>query len=153
MPNVSLDELLGRIPSKFNLVMVVAKRARQIKDGAPRMVATQSVNPVTAAMEEVIAGKLVLDGAVAHLVDDFGQPIRTAPDRLEELLGLAEDEDRAADDGIESQKLSALDAGDGTQAEFDSTAHEPALIPDVDSIPPRDENSKEMPASDDGAGE
>jgi len=147
MPNVSLDELLERIPSKFNLVMVVAKRARQIKDGAPRMVTTQSVNPVTAAMEEVAAGKLVLDGSSAHLVDDFGKPIRTAPDRLEELLGLSDDA------GVGSAELDPLSLSllEDSVAEPDPAAHEPAMIPDEDAVPSSQSASDDTLTEDDAS--
>ena len=79
MPTVSLDDLLEKIPNKFTLVMVAAKRARQIKDGAPRLVATHSVNPVTVAMEEISAGKIVLDNGVVRILDDFGRPMGEIP--------------------------------------------------------------------------
>ncbi len=87
---VSLDDLREKVPSKFSLVMLAAKRARQIKDGAPRLVDTESVNPVTIALEEIAADKLVLDGMVAHVVDDFPRVAssREREAELEELLAL-----------------------------------------------------------------
>ncbi|HET6385024.1 MAG TPA: DNA-directed RNA polymerase subunit omega [Armatimonadota bacterium] len=90
----SLDELLSKVPGRFNLVMVAAKRARQVKDGAPRLIPTHSVNPVTVALEEISAGKIVLDGMTAHILDDFGKPMPARqPDALEELLALPEGDD------------------------------------------------------------
>lgn len=86
---VSLDDLREKVPSKFSLVMLAAKRARQIKDGAPRLVDTASVNPVTIALEEIAADKIVLDGMVAHVVDDFPRMVSGNREaELEELLAL-----------------------------------------------------------------
>lgn len=79
MAYVPLDELLQKIPSKFNLVMVAAKRARQLKDGAPRLIPTHSVNPVTIALEEIGAGKIILEGMSARVIDDFGGALMPRP--------------------------------------------------------------------------
>jgi len=39
-------------------VIVAAKRARQLKEGALPMVEVDSANPVTVALEEIAAGKI-----------------------------------------------------------------------------------------------
>lgn len=44
--------------SKYSLVVLAAKRAKQIKSGAPRLIETDSVNPLTIALEEIAAGKV-----------------------------------------------------------------------------------------------
>lgn len=45
--------------SKYALVIVAAKRARQLKEGARRLIDTKSVNPLTIAMEELAAGAII----------------------------------------------------------------------------------------------
>lgn len=44
--------------SRYTLVMLTAKRARQLVDGAKPLVDTSSTKPVTIAIEEIIQGKV-----------------------------------------------------------------------------------------------
>ena len=53
-----LEALLERVSNKYALVIVAAKRARQIKEGALSVVDLDTRNPVTAALEEIAAGKI-----------------------------------------------------------------------------------------------
>lgn len=56
---MDLDALLEKIPSKYEIVVAVAKRARQLVDGAPRLAETDpSSKPVTIALEEALQGEL-----------------------------------------------------------------------------------------------
>ena len=105
MAPVSLDGLLEKIPSKFDLVMVTAKRARQIKDGAPKLVTTVSVNPVTIAMEEIYAGKIILEGSVARVIDDSGRALTPAASRVDDLLSLPDHKDI---DDLGEDRLNAM---------------------------------------------
>ena len=58
MLNPSLRNLLEEGESKYTLVMVISKRARQLIDGAKPKIETNSNKPVTVAMEELLEGKL-----------------------------------------------------------------------------------------------
>jgi DNA-directed RNA polymerase subunit omega len=58
MLNPSLKNLLAKGESKYTLVMVTSKRARQLIDGAKPLVETNSKKPVTIALEELLEGKL-----------------------------------------------------------------------------------------------
>ena len=54
-----LDGLLAHVDSKFSLVNVVTKRAKQLNNGAPPL--TDSVNPnkpVSIALDEIAEGKI-----------------------------------------------------------------------------------------------
>jgi DNA-directed RNA polymerase subunit omega len=65
-----IDELLAKVDSRYALVIVAAKRARQINnyhhqlgegtfdDFAPPLVESRSKNYLTMAMEEIASGKL-----------------------------------------------------------------------------------------------
>lgn len=57
MFNPSAD-ILGKNFSRYTLVMVVAKRARQLVAGSPAKVKTTLTNPISIALEEVRAGKI-----------------------------------------------------------------------------------------------
>ena len=63
------DELLARVDSRYALVIVAAKRARQINnyhhplgegtfEEVPPMVESRSKNYLTMAMEEIASGKI-----------------------------------------------------------------------------------------------
>jgi len=50
---------LDEFGSKFSLVIVAAKRARQLKEGARKYVNTRSTNQITVALEEIAAVQII----------------------------------------------------------------------------------------------
>ncbi|WP_073026335.1 DNA-directed RNA polymerase subunit omega [Lutispora thermophila] len=58
MIDPTVSKMLEKIDSKYTLVVAVAKRARQLVDGQPSLVETNSTKPVTVAMYEIAEGKL-----------------------------------------------------------------------------------------------
>lgn len=61
MLNPSFSNLTDVGESKYTLVMLVAKRSRQLVDGAEPLVETNSEKPVTIALEELLQGKIEYD--------------------------------------------------------------------------------------------
>ena len=64
MIDPSIEELMDhkvnpKIGSKFELVTMVAKRARQLNDGQEPLIETDSKKPVTIALQEIKAGKIL----------------------------------------------------------------------------------------------
>jgi DNA-directed RNA polymerase subunit omega len=57
----SLDELIDKVDSKYTLVVCSAKRGRELMDGAQPQVPSRSNKPVTIALEELAAGKLLYE--------------------------------------------------------------------------------------------
>jgi DNA-directed RNA polymerase subunit omega len=54
-----LDRLLDHVDSKFTLVNVVTKRAKQLNNGAPALTEDANPNkPVSTAFDEVALGKI-----------------------------------------------------------------------------------------------
>lgn len=54
-----LDGLLEHVDSKFTLVNIVTKRAKQLNNAAPPLTAKVNPNkPVSTALNEVAAGKI-----------------------------------------------------------------------------------------------
>jgi DNA-directed RNA polymerase subunit omega len=106
---------LDALGSKYSLVIVAAKRARQIKEGARHLVDTKSANPLTIALEEVASDEIVplmigdpeaivapvssspvLGGLLATSLDDESPRGRTASE-VSALLS-ADDDDFDDDD-------------------------------------------------------
>lgn len=58
MVKPTVKELLEVVDNRFELVVVTAKRARQIADGAPVLTDVQEESPVTLAANEIAEGKV-----------------------------------------------------------------------------------------------
>lgn len=59
MLNLSYEDLLKEGDSRYKLVMLASRRARQIVDGSEPLIETNSKKPVTIAIEEIMAKKVV----------------------------------------------------------------------------------------------
>jgi DNA-directed RNA polymerase subunit omega len=58
MYNPSINELSKIGDSRYTLVMLAAKRSRQLVDGAKPFIETESTKPVSIAIEEIVEGKI-----------------------------------------------------------------------------------------------
>lgn len=80
MSNVPIEDLMEHVDSKYRLVIVAAKRAKQLNRGAAPLVQPRSVKPTYQAMEEISSGKLgfeleAIAGETAReLVEAEGKP-------------------------------------------------------------------------------
>ena len=55
---VSNDVLFQKVPSKYKLVILAAKRALELSEGAPRLTADSKRKPALAALQEIADGKI-----------------------------------------------------------------------------------------------
>jgi len=58
MSHVPFEDLLEHVDSKYRLVIVAAKRAKQLNRGAASLLQPRSVKPTYQALEEIASGKL-----------------------------------------------------------------------------------------------
>lgn len=58
MINPSIVDILKKVDNRYSLVVVTAKRARQIIDGSKPLVEIESVKPVTIAIHEIDEDKI-----------------------------------------------------------------------------------------------
>lgn len=58
MPLLPLEHLLAHVDSKYRLVIIAAKRAKQLMRGAEPLIAPKSYKPTYLALEEIGAGTL-----------------------------------------------------------------------------------------------
>ncbi len=54
----SADKIEEQVKSKYALVILAAKRAKQVKEGSRLYIDTDSRNPLTVALEEIAAGEI-----------------------------------------------------------------------------------------------
>ncbi|MGM9518958.1 DNA-directed RNA polymerase subunit omega [Acidaminococcus timonensis] len=60
MIDPSIDYLADKVGSKYALVIMASKRARQLVDGAPALVKCDSNKPVSIALKEIAEGLVTI---------------------------------------------------------------------------------------------
>ncbi len=55
-----IDELIEQLGSSYDVIVVMSKRAKQLRDGARPLVETESTNPLTIALHEIAEGKIIV---------------------------------------------------------------------------------------------
>lgn len=146
---------LDAMESKYALVIVAAKRAKQVKDGARRYVGSRSTNTLTVALEEIAEGQIVpllvgepeklptslpatpvLGGLVATSDDDEeGNHEHTAAEIGALLAGDEEVEAFEADSVLDNDVMQTED--DVMESEIDDAAEEGPygiVMPDDDAM-------------------
>ncbi len=55
------EEIEKKVGSRYALTVLAGKRARQLRDGSPQLVNSDSNNPILIALQEILEGKIVPD--------------------------------------------------------------------------------------------
>ena len=58
MARITIDDVLARIPNRFELTLAATNRARQITSGASPLVDPDRDKPTVIALREIAAGKV-----------------------------------------------------------------------------------------------
>jgi DNA-directed RNA polymerase subunit omega len=61
MINPSIDTLVTKVDSKYTLVVLASKRAREIMDGSTSLVDSKSNKQVTIALDEIAQDKITYE--------------------------------------------------------------------------------------------
>ena len=79
MPLLPLEHLLAHVDSKYRLVIIAAKRAKQMMRGGGSLIVPKSYKPTYTALEEIAAGKLryVAEPAEGALAQELVAPEAT----------------------------------------------------------------------------
>ena len=59
MARITIEDCLKRVPNRFLLVNMVAKRVRQIREGSDYLVSSPKNEDIVVALREVAAGKII----------------------------------------------------------------------------------------------
>ena len=134
------DTIEEKVGSRYSLVVIAAKRAKQIKEGAPVLIDTLSTNPLTIAMEEIAAGKVtILESSITPAAPTATHARSDAPTRDSRLVeaqagpllfnGLSADDGEDADDApgadaldIDDPEAERLAEGVGSDTSDELTA-------------------------------
>ncbi len=60
MARITVEDCLQKVPNRFLLVNLVAKRVRQIREGSEYLVSSPKNEDIVICLREVAAGKIVL---------------------------------------------------------------------------------------------
>lgn len=76
MARITVEDCLDNVPNRFALVMLVAKRSKQLMKGATATVTAKNNKKVVQALREVAHGKVSFDGiddriAMAQIASDL----------------------------------------------------------------------------------
>ncbi len=142
------DSIKQSIPNRYSLVVLAAKRAKQIREGAPLLIDTDSPNSLTVALEEIAAGKIqvieaveppprvaaaapaaAFNGASPSAMEMLDASLTEAaraarPDAVEGMAGLSDDSEEADEDNGEQDDSDAEAEQDGYAGASTSAAEE-----------------------------
>jgi len=98
--------------SKYALVTLAARRAKQLKSGAPPLIDTDSRNPLTVALEEIAAGK------VTCVVSDEDLVISSAIEpEVAELLAIPQEPEEEPEVTVEETPAAHAEAATAFEEE------------------------------------
>jgi DNA-directed RNA polymerase subunit omega len=60
LARITVEDCLKRIPNRFLLVNMVAKRVRQIREGSEYLVSSPKNEDIVVTLREIAAGKVLL---------------------------------------------------------------------------------------------
>lgn len=60
MARITMEDCLKKVPNRFKLVNLTAKRVRQIREGSEYLVSSPKNEDIVVALREIAAGKIVI---------------------------------------------------------------------------------------------
>jgi DNA-directed RNA polymerase subunit omega len=83
MARITIEDCLKRIPNRFTLVGMVAKRVRQIREGSDLLVSSPKNEDIVIALREVAAGKITIGAPQAAAPEGEPESAAAAPQEAE----------------------------------------------------------------------
>jgi DNA-directed RNA polymerase subunit omega len=112
---------LDSLESKYALVILAAKRAKQVKDGARRLTDSRSTNTLTVALEEIAAGAIIPRVVEDATVAAHKAALKPAEPSLEDIIGAGPVIAIEADQDSTAAQLAALRSAEPDADEEDLT--------------------------------
>jgi DNA-directed RNA polymerase subunit omega len=78
MARITVEDCLQNEPNLFNLVLLAAKRARRLANGAEATVEWENDKPTVVALREIAAGNITLE-----MLEEPEEPAAVAPPPVE----------------------------------------------------------------------
>jgi len=129
MTLLSADDLLKQVGSRYSLVIAVAKRARQLREGAMKLVDSNSTNAVTIALQEIAAGKIKIIYPTPEEIAALAEGRRPAAPGVREAVELLR-----APAEVEIKLEETAEAKEGAPVETEATAPEAVVEPGTEEM-------------------
>ena len=84
MARVTVEDCLSNVDNRFQLVLVAAKRARQIANGKDPLVEWENDKPTVVALREIADELIGRDILVASAQESVDEPLLSEEEALEE---------------------------------------------------------------------
>ena len=97
MARITVEDCVENVENMFQLVLVTAKRARQLANGAEPMVAWENDKPTGVALREVAEGHIT-----ESILEERDEPV-------ENLLEVGQEESSLTDDLLHTRPISIGD--------------------------------------------
>lgn len=91
MARITIEDCLKKVPSRFLLVNMVAKRVRQIREGSDYLVSSPKNEDIVVSMREIAAGRVSLKLEDAEPEKIEAPPDQDEPDEANDAEKPAED--------------------------------------------------------------
>ena len=75
MARITIEDCLEKVPSRFQLVHMAAKRVRQIREGSEYLVSSPKNEDIVVALREIAADKVRIKSAQAEVETEDVQEI------------------------------------------------------------------------------
>ncbi len=82
MARITVEDCLQNEPNLFNLVLLAAKRARRLANGAEATVEWENDKPTVVALREIAAGNITLE-----MLEEPEEPVPAAGERARHAVG------------------------------------------------------------------
>lgn len=127
MSHVSWEDLSEKVDSKYRLIIIAARRARQLNQGARPLVQKKTVKPTYIALDEIAAGKV--DYAIKPLeevakAEAFAEAVK--PMWFREIAP----EGVVAEEVEEEEEVPEIEAVAPAEVEVDEETAEEAEVPE-----------------------
>ena len=149
MANLPLEEIEKIVGSRYALTVLAGKRAKELREGAPRLVNTDSTNSIIIALQEILEGKIAPEyreaETVVRIVNDEALESEAA-----EALGLSGNVEELARGLADELDLSPDAEGSAEEPEETPAPGDIAtLVADSDDEGETEDDDDESPDVDD----
>ena len=81
MARITVEDCLKKVPNRFTLVNMVAKRVRQIREGSEYLVSSPKNEDIVVSLREIAAGKVIIKPEAEPEIESATEP-ETEKDEL-----------------------------------------------------------------------
>jgi len=74
MARITVEDCLKKVPNRFTLVNMVAKRVRQIREGSEYLVSSPKNEDIVVSLREIAAGKVIIKAKAEPEIESEIEP-------------------------------------------------------------------------------